>query len=191
MKKSSLLLALICAPMAAIIAQKVEPSKYKYGVNLSTHVFGLNNNLTNVNVGGGFYISRKISKRLSIYLELNGSNREFRNLAITPDVSGEFITGNLATYFGPSVDVGKKSNVSFGFVHNELIKPELRASTNARDFWAEPKNYSSLFFDYRTIAYKDVVLGIRYEWGQISVFKNTDTKVNNISLNLFLPLKGR
>jgi hypothetical protein len=108
-----------------------------------------------------------------------------------PGLSGEFTTGNLAIFIAPMFDVGEKSNVSLGLVQNYLLRSKLKTSTSTKDVSAETTDYSSLFFDFRTNTYKDVALGIRYEWGLNSTFKNTDRKVTNISFNVFFPLRGK
>ena len=101
MKKSFLTLALLCAIITTIVAQEIAPSKNKFGVILSTNIFGFDDDFNKVDVGGGFYFSRKISKRLSIYTEIDGSSRNYGDLALMPGRSGEFTTGNLAVYIGP------------------------------------------------------------------------------------------
>jgi hypothetical protein len=67
----------------------------------------LNDDLNHITIGYGFYFSRKISNRLSIYTEIDGSWRNYGDVAITPGLSGEFTTGNIAVYIGPMFDIGK------------------------------------------------------------------------------------
>ena len=191
MKKSILILTLLCSITGTIIAQELAPSKNKFGVILSTNIFGLNDDLNHVDVGGGFYYSRKISNRLSIYSEMDGSWRNYGNLSIMPGLSGEFTTGNLAVYIGPMFDLGKNMNLSAGLAQNYLFTSELKTTTANKDISAETKNYSSLFFDFRHQIGNKLSLGTRYEWGLNSILKNTDRKVINISFNLFLPLRGK
>ena len=191
MKKSILILTLLCSITGTIIAQEITPSKNKFGVILSTNNFGLNDDLNNVDVGGGFYYSRKISNRLSIYSEMDGSLRNYGNLSIMPGLSGEFTTGNLAVYIGPMFDLGKNMNLSAGLAQNYLFTPELKTTTANKDISAETRNYSSLFFDFRHQIGNKLSLGTRYEWGLNSILKNTDRKVTNISFNVFLPLRGK
>jgi len=90
MKKSVLILALVFATVGTLVAQEVAPSKNKFGVTLSTNLFGLDNDLSHVDVGGGFYYSMQLKNRLSLYYELDGSTRNFGNQAIMPGLSGEF-----------------------------------------------------------------------------------------------------
>jgi hypothetical protein len=191
MKKSILILTLLCSITGTIIAQEITPSKNKIGVILSTNIFGLNDDLNHVDVGGGFYYSRKISNRLSIYSEIDGSWRNYGNLSIMPGLSGEFTTGNLAVYIGPMFDLGKNMNLIAGLAQNYLFTPELKTTTANKDISAETRNYSSLFFDFRHQIGNKLSLGTRYEWGLNSILKNTDRKVTNISFNLFLPLRGK
>jgi hypothetical protein len=191
MKKSFLTLALLCATITTIVAQEIAPSKNKFGVTLSTNIFGLNDDLNHVAVGGGFYFSRKISKRLSIYTEIDGSSRNYGDLALMPGLGGEFATGNLAVYIGPMFDIGKKSNLSLGVVENYLFSSELKTATGTKDVSSETTNYSSLFFDFRHHFGNKFSLGTRYEWGINSIFKNSDRKVSTISFNMFLPLRGK
>jgi hypothetical protein len=191
MKKSILILTLLCSITGTIIAQEITPSKNKIGVILSTNIFGLNDDLNHVDVGGGFYYSRKISNRLSIYSEIDGSWRNYGNLSIMPGLSGEFTTGNLAVYIGPMFDLGKNMNLIAGLAKNYLFTPELKTTTANKDISAETRNYSSLFFDFRHQIGNKLSLGTRYEWGLNSILKNTDRKVTNISFNLFLPLRGK
>jgi hypothetical protein len=169
----------------------VEPSKNKFGVVLSTNIFGFNDDFNKVDVGGGFYFSRKISKSVSIYTEMDGSSRNYGDLALMPGRSGEFTTGNLAIYLGPMFELGKDMNLSAGLVQNYLFSTKLKTSNSTKDVKDETSNYSSLFFDFRTNTYKEVVFGIRYEWGLNSMFKTIDRKVSNISFNVFLPLRGK
>ena len=133
MKKSFLTLALLCAIITTIVAQEIAPSKNKFGVILSTNIFGFNDDFNKVDVGGGFYFSRKISKRLSIYTEIDGSSRNYGDLALMPGRSGEFTTGNLAVYIGPMFDIGKELNLSFGVVENYLFSSELKTATGTKD----------------------------------------------------------
>jgi hypothetical protein len=104
MKNSILLLLLFTTSIGTLFAQDVEPSKNKFGVILSTNIFGFNDDFNKVDVGGGFYFSRKISNRLSIYTEMDGSSRNYGDLALMPGLSGEFTTENLALYIGPMFD---------------------------------------------------------------------------------------
>jgi hypothetical protein len=191
MKNSVLFLILFTTSIGSLLAQDVEPSKNKFGVVLSTNIFGFNDDFNKVDVGGGFYFSRKISKSVSIYTEMDGSSRNYGDLALMPGRSGEFTTGNLAIYLGPMFELGKDMNLSAGLVQNYLFSTKLKTSNSTKDVKDETSNYSSLFFDFRTNTYKEVVFGIRYEWGLNSMFKTIDRKVSNISFNVFLPLRGK
>ena len=191
MKKSFLILALLCATITTLVAQEIAPSKNKFGATLSTNIFGFDDDFNKVYVGGGFYFSRKISKRLSIYTEIDGSSRNYGDLALMPGQSGEFTTGNVAVYFGPMFDIGKELNLSFGVVENYLFSSELKTATGTKDVSSETTNYSSLFFDFRHHFGNKFSLGTRYEWGINSIFKNSDRKVSTISFNMFLPLRGK
>jgi hypothetical protein len=126
MKKSFLTLALLCATITTSVAQDITPSKNNFGVTLSTNIFGLNDDLNHVGVGGGFFYSRKITNRLSIYSQIDGSWRNYGDVAISPGLSGEFTTGNLALYIGPMFDIGKSMNLSTGLMQNYLFNPELK-----------------------------------------------------------------
>jgi hypothetical protein len=191
MKNSVLFLILFTTSIGSLLAQDVEPSKNKFGVILSTNIFGFDDDFNKVDVGGGFYFSRKISKSVSIYTEMDGSSRNYGDLALMPGRSGEFTTGNLAIYLGPMFELGKDMNLSAGLVQNYLFSTKLKTSNSTKDVKDETSNYSSLFFDFRTNTYKEVVFGIRYEWGLNSMFKTIDRKVSNISFNVFLPLRGK
>jgi hypothetical protein len=191
MKNSILFLILFTTSIGSLLAQDVEPSKNKFGVVLSTNIFGFDDDFNKVDVGGGFYFSRKISKSVSIYTEMDGSSRNYGDLALMPGRSGEFTTGNLAIYLGPMFELGKDMNLSAGLVQNYLFSTKLKTSNSTKDVKDETSNYSSLFFDFRTNTYKEVVFGIRYEWGLNSMFKTIDRKVSNISFNVFLPLRGK
>jgi hypothetical protein len=190
MKKSFLTLALLCATITTIVAQDVEPSKNKFGALLSTNIFGFNDDFNKVDVGGGFYFSRKISKRLSIYTEMDGSSRNYGGLALMPGQSGEFTTGNLAIFIGPMFDIGKKSNLISGLAQNYLFSSNLKTTTGNTDLSNEVTNFTSMFFDFRHHFGNKFSLGTRYEWGLNSIFKNVDRKVSTISFNMFLPLGG-
>jgi hypothetical protein len=191
MKKSVLILALFVATVCTLNAQEsTAPSKNKFGVTLSTNLFGLDDDLSNVAVGGGFYYSIQLNKRISLYSELDGSTRNFGNQSIMPGLSGEFTTGNVAFYFGPMYDIGKEMNIGFGIVENFLFNSELETKTSTKDISAETNNYSSLYFDFRHQFGNKFGLGTRYEWGLNSILKNVDRKVSTISFNLFLPLGG-
>jgi hypothetical protein len=121
MKKSVLVLALFFATVCTLNAQEsIAPSKNKFGVTLSTNLFGLDDDLSNVDVGGGLYYSIQLNKRISLYSELDGSTRNFGNQSIMPGLSGEFTTGNVAFYFGPMFDIGKEMNIGLGIVENYL-----------------------------------------------------------------------
>ena len=191
MKNSILCLILFTTSIGSLFAQDVEPSKNKFGVILSTNIFGFDDDFNKVDVGGGFYFSRKISKRLSIYTEFDGSSRNYGDLALMPGQSGEFTTGNLAVYIGPMFDIGKKSNLSLGVVENYLFNSELKTATGTKEVSSETTNYSSMFFDFRHHFGNKFSLGTRYEWGINSIFKNSDRKVSTISFNMFLPLRGK
>ena len=191
MKNSILLLLLFTTSIGTLFAQDLEPSKNKFGVILSTNIFGFNDDFNKVDVGGGFYFSRKISKRLSIYTEIDGSSRNYGDLALMPGQSGEFTTGNLTVYIGPMFDIWKKSNLSFGVAENYIFNPELKTATGSKEVSSETTNYSSLFFDFRHHFGNKFSLGTRYEWGINSIFKNSDRKVSTISFNMFLPLRGK
>jgi hypothetical protein len=186
MKKSILILTLLCSITGTIVAQEITPSKNKFGAILSTNIFGFDDDFNKVDVGGGFYFSRKISKRLSIYTEMDGSSRNYGDLAIMPGLSGEFTTGNLAVYIGPMFDIGKTSNLSLGLVQNYLISSKLKTSNSTRDVSAETTNYSSLFFDFRHQISNKISLGTRYEWGLNSMFKSVDRKVSTISFTAII-----
>jgi|GEM_PF-553745 len=192
MKKSVLILALVFATVGTLVAQEVAPTKNKFGVILSTNLFGLDDDLSNVNVGGGFYYSIQLNKRLSLYSELEGSTLNFGNQAIMPGLSGEFTTGKVAFYVGPMIDIGKEMNVSLGVVENYLFNSELETKTSTKDISADTNNnFTSLYFDFRHQFGNKFGVGTRYEWGLNSIFKNSDRKVSTISFNLFLPLRGK
>jgi hypothetical protein len=186
MKKSILTFALLYLTITTLVAQDVEPSKNKFGAILSTNIFGFNDDFNKVDVGGGFYFSRKISKRLSIYTEIDGSSRNYGDLALMPGQSGEFTTGNLAVYIGPMFDIGKKSNLSSGLAQNYLFSSDLKTTTGTKDVSSETTNYSSLFFDFRHEISNKISLGTRYEWGLNSMFKSTDRKVSTISFTAII-----
>jgi hypothetical protein len=191
MKKLFLTLALLCATITTLVAQDITPSKNNFGVTLSTNIFGLNDELNYVAVGGGFYFSRKITNKLSIYSEIDGSSRNYGDLAIMPSLSGEFTTGNLAIYLGPMFDIGKNMNLSTGIVQNYLFNPKLKTTTGNIDVSSEVTNFTSMFFDFRHHFGNKFSIGTRYEWGLNSIFKNVDRKVSTISFNMFLPLGGK
>lgn len=190
MKKSFLTLALLCATITTSVAQDITPSKNKFGAILSTNIFGFNDDFNKVDVGGGFFYSRKIANRLSIYAEIDGSWRNYGDVAISPGLSGEFTTGNLAIYIGPMFDIGKSMNLSTGLVQNYLFNPELKTTTGTKDVSSETTNYSSLFFDFRHQISNKISLGTRYEWGLNSMFKSTDRKVSTISFTAIIHFGG-
>jgi hypothetical protein len=173
-------------------AQEITPSKNKLGAILSTNIFGLNGDLNNVDVGGGFYYSRKISNRIAIYSEIDGSRRNYGDLAISPDISGEFTTGNVAIYIGPMFDIGNRMSVSLGLSQNYLFNSELKTTSGIKEITTElNNNYSAIYFDFRHWISNKLGIGTRYERGLNSILKNTERKVTNISFNLFLPLNGK
>ena len=186
MKNAILFLILLTTSIGSLLAQDAEPSKNNFGVTLSTNIFGLNDDLNHAAVGGGFYFSRKISKRLSIYTEIDGSSRNYGDLALMPGQSGEFTTGNLAVYIGPMFDIGKMSNLIFGVAENYIFNPELKTATGTKEVSSETTNYSSLFFDFRHEISNKISLGTRYEWGLNSMFKSTDRKVSTISFTAII-----
>ena len=191
MKNAILFLILLTTSIGSLLAQDAEPSKNKFGVVLSTNIFGFDDDFNKVDVGGGFYFSRKISKRLSIYTEIDGSSRNYGDLALMPGQSGEFTTGNLAVYIGPMFNIGKMSNLIFGVAENYIFNPELKTATGTKEVSSETTNYSSLFFDFRHHFGNKFSLGTRYEWGINSIFKSSDRKVSTISFTMFLPLGGK
>jgi hypothetical protein len=190
MKKLFLTLALLCATITTLVAQEIAPSKNKFGALLSTNIFGFNDDFNKVDVGGGFYFSRKISNRLSIYTEMDGSSRNYGDLALMPGLSGEFTTGNLALYIGPMFDIGKSMNLSTGLVQNYLFNPELKTTTGNKDVSSEVTNFTSMFFDFRHHFGNKFSLGTRYEWGLNSMFKNSDRKVSTISFTAIIHFGG-
>jgi hypothetical protein len=191
LKKSFLTLALLCATITTSVAQDITPSKNKFGAILSTNIFGFNDDFNKVDVGGGFFYSRKIANRLSIYAEIDGSWRNYGDVAISPGLSGEFTTGNLALYIGPMFDIGKSMNLSTGLMQNYLFNPELKTATGTKNISTETTNFSSLFFDFRYQISNKISLGTRYEWGLNSILKTTDRKVTNIAFNMFIHFGGK
>ncbi|WP_439553851.1 hypothetical protein [Flavobacterium macrobrachii] len=190
MKKSFLTLALLCATITTSVAQDITPSKNKFGAILSTNIFGFNDDFNKVDVGGGFFYSRKIANRLSIYAEIDGSWRNYGDVAIMPGLSGEFTTGNLAIYIGPMFDIGKSMNLSTGLVQNYLFNPELKTTTGTKDVSSEVTNFTSIFFDFRHHFGNKFSLGTRYEWGLNSMFKSIDRKVSTISFTAIIHFGG-
>jgi hypothetical protein len=190
MKKSFLTLALLCATITTSVAQDITPSKNKFGAILSTNIFGFNDDFNKVDVGGGFFYSRKIANRLSIYAEIDGSWRNYGDVAIMPGLSGEFTTGNLAIYIGPMFDIGKSMNLSTGLVQNYLFNPELKTTTGTKDVSSEVTNFTSMFFDFRHHFGNKFSLGTRYEWGLNSMFKSIDRKVSTISFTAIIHFGG-
>ena len=182
---------MICLPIVSIVAQDISPSKHKFGISLSTNIFGIDDDFINSSVGGGFYFSRKISNRFSIYSEINGTSRNFGNQAIMPGLSGELTTGNVAVYLGPMFEIGEKMNLGLGIAENYLINSRLITATSTKDIRAETNNYSSLYFDFRYQFGNKFSLGSRYEWGLNSIVKNVDRRVSTVSFNFFLPLRGK
>ncbi|WP_396147822.1 hypothetical protein [Flavobacterium sp.] len=190
MKKSFLTLALLCATITTSVAQDITPSKNKFGAILSTNIFGFNDDFNKVDVGGGFFYSRKIANRLSIYAEIDGSWRNYGDVAISPGLSGEFTTGNLAVYIGPMFDIGKSMNLSTGLMQNYLFNPELNTATGTKDVSSEVTNFTSMFFDFRHHFGNKFSLGTRYEWGLNSMFKSIDRKVSTISFTAIIHFGG-
>jgi hypothetical protein len=186
MKKSILFLSLISSTAGAVLAQDSAPVKNQFGVTLSTTIYGFQESLNNAGVGGGLYGHRIISNRVSIYAEINCSDRNFGNLAIKPGFSGELTIRNLAISCGPMFDMGKNGKLSIGLVENYLFRSALKTSVETKDLSAETVNYSSLFFDFRKPVYKELMVGIRYDRGLNSILKNLDKKVSNFSVNLIL-----
>ena len=191
MKKSFLTLALLCATITTLVAQDITPSKNKFGAILSTNIFGLNNDFNSVAVGGGFFYSRKITNRLSIYSQIDCSWRNYGNVAISPGLSQEFTTGNLAIYVGPMFDIGESMNLSTGLLQNYLFNPELKTAPGTKDISTETRNFSSLFFDFRYQISNEISFGTRYEWGLNSILKTTDSKVTTISFSTFFQFGGK
>jgi len=87
MKNPILFLILFTTSIGSLVAQDIAPSKNKFGAILSTNIFGFNDDFNKVDVGGGFYFSRKISKILSIYTEIDGLSRNYGDLALMPGQS--------------------------------------------------------------------------------------------------------
>ncbi|MFN7912693.1 MAG: hypothetical protein ACK5QC_12780 [Bacteroidota bacterium] len=145
----------------------------------------MNDDLNHITIGYGFYFSRKISNRLSIYTLIDGSWRNYGDVAISPGLSGEFTTDNLAVYIGPMFDIGKKSNLSSGLAQNYLFSSELKTTTGTKDVSSETTNYSSLFFDFRHRISNKISLGTRYEWGLNSILKSKDINVTNLAFTVF------
>jgi hypothetical protein len=121
---------------------------------------------------------------------MDGSSRNYGDVAISPGLSGEFTTGNLAVYIGPMFDIGKKSNLSSGLAQNYLFSSELKTTTGSKDVSSETTNYSSLFFDFRHQISNKISLGTRYEWGLNSIFKSIDRKVSTISFTAIIHFGG-
>ena len=191
MRKSIFILFLFCATLSDLLAQDITPYKNKSGVTLSTNFFGINDDLNNIDIGGGVYFSRKISNSISIYTEIAGISRNYGELSLMPGLSGNFTADNVAIYVGPMLDIGEKMNLSLGVVNNYFVSAKVKTSNSTKDLIDETTDYSSLFFDFRKSIYKEVSLGVRYEWGLNSMFHSTDRKVSSISFNLFLQLRGK
>ena len=122
---------------------------------------------------------------------MDGSSRNYGDLALMPGLSGEFTTGNLALYIGPMFDIGKSINLSTGLVQNYLFNPELKTPNGNKDVSSEVTNFTSMFFDFRHHFGNKFSLGTRYEWGLNSILINSDRKVSTISFSMFLPLGGK
>jgi len=186
MKKIFLIPVLFGASLGILFAQESVQSKTKFGVTLSTNIYGIKDDLNNVSVGGGIHTIRKITNRFSIYSEIIGSSRDYGDLSLLPGSYEKFTTGILAIYIAPMIDIGKNTTLSLGLVDNHLFRSKLKTATGSKDVKDEIKNYSSLFFDIRHQISKKITLGTRYEWGLNSMMKTTDRKVTTISLNTFV-----
>ena len=145
---------LFCATLSNLLAQDITPYKNKYGVTLSTNIFGINDDLNNIDVGGGVYFSRKISNSISIYTEIAGISRNYGELSLMPGLSGNFTADNVAIYVGPMLDIGEKMNLSLGVVKNYFVSAKVKTSNSTKDIIDETTDYSSLFFDFRKSIYK-------------------------------------
>jgi transcriptional regulator with XRE-family HTH domain len=161
----------------------------KTGLTLRT-IQRIENNKVNPSLHSVKVIGEALKIDLSEFSKQSDTKPYEFNLTFKITDMNEFTTGNVAIYIGPTFEIGGKMNLSLGLVENYLINPEFKTATGTIDIRKEIKNYTTLFFDIRKSIYKEVNLGIRYEWGLNSMFKKIDSKVTNISFNMFLPLKG-
>lgn len=191
MKKIIMVIVCSFSIIGLLTAQDLRLTKSKFGTSLGINILGLDNKLGNLANNAGFYYERNLSYRTSIYSELTGSMRNFRDVALLQELSGEFKVGNIGVFFGPMFHLGKNYNISLGYGRNFLINPRFKTTNSIIDIKSETTNYSSLFFDFRKSIYKEISLSIRYERGLNSIFHSTEKKVNNLSFNTILQLRGK
>ena len=188
MKKLILTFTLICATITTTVAQDTIQRKKRIGMLFGTNIFGsVDNNLLRTTYNGGFFYSKKFSKKFSTYHELSINRRNFNKIKLDETIEGHYSVTNLSFCFAPEYHNNKYMSILIGYGYNRVLNPKVEKTTGLIEIKKEIDNYDMLLFEYR-LNYKDILVGFRYDIGLNSHFKSIDYKIQSITVNMYLNL---
>jgi hypothetical protein len=189
LKKVICLILLFFFIMSNVNAQDTIETKKRIGMLFGTNIFGsADNNILRTTSNGGFFYSKKLSKKFSTYHELSINRRNFSKIKLDETIEGNYSVTNLSFCFAPEYHINKYMSALIGYGYNRNLNPKLEKTTGPIEIKKEIDNYDMLLFEYR-LNYKDVVVGFRYDIGLNSHFKSIDYKIQSITVNMYLNLK--
>jgi hypothetical protein len=188
MEKAICSILLFFLIMSNLNAQDTIEPKIRIGMLFGTNIFGsADNNILRTTYNGGFFYSKKFSKKFSTYHELSINRRNFSKIKFDETIEGNYSVTNLSFCFAPEYHINKYMSVLIGYGYNRTLNPKLEKTTGPIEINKEIDNYDMLLFEYR-LNYKDVLVGFRYDIGLNSHFKSIDYKIQSITINMYLNL---
>jgi hypothetical protein len=188
LKKVICLVLLFFLIMSNLNAQDTIEPKKRIGMLFGTNIFGsADNYILRTTYNGGFFYSKKFSKKFSTYHELSINRRNFSKIKLDETIEGNYSVTNLSFCFAPEYHINKYMSVLIGYGYNRILNPKLEKTTGPIEINKEIDNYDMLLFEYR-LNYKDVLVGFRYDIGLNSHFKSIDYKIQSITINMYLNL---
>jgi hypothetical protein len=174
--------------MSNVNAQDTIQRKKRIGMLFGTNIFGsADNNILRTTYNGGFFYSKKFSKKFSTYHELSINRRNFSKIKLDEAIEGNYSVTNLSFCFAPEYHINKYMSILIGYGYNRVLNPKVEKTTGLIEIKKEIDNYDMLLFEYR-LNYKDILVGFRYDIGLNSHFKSIDYKIQSITINMYLNL---
>jgi hypothetical protein len=188
LKKVICLVLLFFLIMSNVNAQDTIQRKKRIGMLFGTNIFGsADNNILRTTYNGGFFYSKKFSKKFSTYHELSINRRNFNKIKLDETIEGNYSVTNLSFCFAPEYHINKYMSILIGYGYNRVLNPKVEKTTGLIEIKKEIDNYDMLLFEYR-LNYKDILVGFRYDIGLNSHFKSIDYKIQSITINMYLNL---
>ena len=126
MKKVIYSVLLFFLIMSNLNAQDTIEPKKRIGMLFGTNIFGsAKNNILSTTYNGGFFYSKKFSKKFSTYHELSVKRRNFSKIKLDQTIEGNYSVTNLSFCIAPEYHINKYMSVLIGYGYNRVLNPKV------------------------------------------------------------------